>query len=118
VDPEVDIAPYGTESDSESDSDATTAKPKETQKKPKKKKSKLYREDDTTTQSKTKTPTGTRYAFGLDSGCGHGKQLTALIVEAGPGGITHRVEQVDCSASIREAEEETQGAAQQVLVGS
>ncbi|KAL2269581.1 hypothetical protein VTJ83DRAFT_1765 [Remersonia thermophila] len=41
---------------------------------------------------------GVRYAFGLDSGCGQGKQLTALILEADPSGsgIRHRVEQVDC----------------------
>ncbi|KAK4102186.1 Metallo-dependent phosphatase [Parathielavia hyrcaniae] len=39
---------------------------------------------------------GLRYAFGLDSGCGHGKALTALIIEAGPAGVGHRIEQVDC----------------------
>ncbi|KAK4459057.1 hypothetical protein QBC42DRAFT_275247 [Cladorrhinum samala] len=41
---------------------------------------------------------GTRYAFGLDSGCGHGKQLTALVIEIveGHGGVGHRIVQVDC----------------------
>ncbi|KAL1838685.1 hypothetical protein VTJ49DRAFT_2411 [Mycothermus thermophilus] len=42
---------------------------------------------------------GLRYAFGLDSGCGHGRQLTALILEADPsgeGGIKHRIEQAEC----------------------
>lgn len=39
---------------------------------------------------------GIRYAFGLDSGCGHGKRLTALILESTPDGIKHRIEQVDC----------------------
>jgi hypothetical protein len=44
---------------------------------------------------------GIRYAFGLDSGCVYGRQLTALILEAGPGGIMHRVEQVDCEAAVK-----------------
>ncbi|KAK3367048.1 Metallo-dependent phosphatase-like protein [Lasiosphaeria ovina] len=50
---------------------------------------------------------GIRYAFGLDSGCGHGRQLSALVIEAvaataGPEGdgegarITHHIVQVDC----------------------
>ncbi|KAK0717132.1 Metallo-dependent phosphatase-like protein [Lasiosphaeria miniovina] len=50
---------------------------------------------------------GIRYAFGLDSGCGHGRQLSALVIEAvaataSPEGdgegvrITHRIVQVDC----------------------
>ncbi|KAK3943159.1 Metallo-dependent phosphatase-like protein [Diplogelasinospora grovesii] len=39
---------------------------------------------------------GTRYAFGLDSGCGHGRKLTALIIETEGGHVTHRIEQVDC----------------------
>ena len=50
---------------------------------------------------------GIRYAFGLDSGCGHGRQLSALVIEALPpstgeisasGSIRHEVVQVDCSA--------------------
>ncbi|KAK0628643.1 Metallo-dependent phosphatase-like protein, partial [Bombardia bombarda] len=41
--------------------------------------------------------TGVRYAFGLDSGCGNGKQLSALVLEAGPDGVTHRIVQVDCA---------------------
>ncbi|EAQ89784.1 hypothetical protein CHGG_06403 [Chaetomium globosum CBS 148.51] len=45
---------------------------------------------------------GHRYAYGLDSGCGHGKQLTALVIEAvgdpaGRGAIRHHIEQVDCA---------------------
>ncbi|KAK3388970.1 Metallo-dependent phosphatase [Sordaria brevicollis] len=41
---------------------------------------------------------GTRYAYGLDSGCGHGKQLTALVLEVDERGIdiVHRIEQVVC----------------------
>jgi len=38
-----------------------------------------------------------RYAFGLDSGCVYGKQLTALVLEMGSdGGVGHRIVQVDC----------------------
>ncbi|KAH8908101.1 Metallo-dependent phosphatase [Coniochaeta sp. PMI_546] len=38
-----------------------------------------------------------RYAFGLDSGCVYGKQLTALVLEMGEdGGVRHRIVQVDC----------------------
>ncbi|SPQ19559.1 3fbd1cbf-455c-4bd5-9a4c-82e0df57131f [Thermothielavioides terrestris] len=37
-------------------------------------------------REKGKQETGLRYAFGLDSGCGHGRQLSALVVEAGPAG--------------------------------
>ncbi|KAK0729846.1 hypothetical protein B0H67DRAFT_559977 [Lasiosphaeris hirsuta] len=42
---------------------------------------------------------GIRYAFGIDSGCGHGRQLSALIIEAATpnGTVAHRVEQVECS---------------------
>lgn len=41
---------------------------------------------------------GTRYAYGLDSGCGHGKQLSALVLEVNQTGddIVHRIEQVEC----------------------
>jgi hypothetical protein len=48
-------------------------------------------------REKGKQETGLRYAFGLDSGCGHGRQLSALVVEAGPAGVSHTVVQVDCS---------------------
>lgn len=46
---------------------------------------------------------GVRYAFGIDSGCGHGRKLTALILEATePDGVViHRLEQVDCGAEGR-----------------
>ncbi|OIW31246.1 Metallo-dependent phosphatase [Coniochaeta ligniaria NRRL 30616] len=38
-----------------------------------------------------------RYAFGLDSGCVYGKQLTALVLEMGKdGGVRHRIVQVEC----------------------
>jgi hypothetical protein len=46
-----------------------------------------------------RTRPGTRYAFGLDSGCVYGKQLTALILEAGlegEHGIVHKIVQVNC----------------------
>ncbi|KAK5662935.1 hypothetical protein OQA88_6347 [Cercophora sp. LCS_1] len=50
---------------------------------------------------KMKRRKGTRYAFGLDSGCGHGRQLTALVVEAprADGFVAHRIEQVDCTSA-------------------
>jgi hypothetical protein len=46
---------------------------------------------------------GVRYAFGIDSGCGHGRKLTALVLEATePDGVVmHRLEQVDCGAEGR-----------------
>ncbi|KAK4453482.1 Bis-tetraphosphatase, symmetrical [Podospora aff. communis PSN243] len=50
-------------------------------------------------KKKKKGTKGIRYAFGLDSGCGHGRQLTALVLEAGPrpeDGVFHRIEQVEC----------------------
>jgi len=50
-------------------------------------------------KKKKKGKKGVRYAFGLDSGCGHGRQLSALVLEAGPrpeDGVLHRIEQVDC----------------------
>jgi hypothetical protein len=38
-----------------------------------------------------------RYAFGLDSGCVYGRQLSALVLEVGrDGGVRHRVVQVEC----------------------
>ncbi|KAK0655920.1 Metallo-dependent phosphatase-like protein [Cercophora newfieldiana] len=46
-----------------------------------------------------RTIKGIRYAFGIDSGCGHGRQLTALVLETGPkseDGVLHHIEQVDC----------------------
>ncbi len=55
---------------------------------------------------KTKKETGLRYAFGLDSGCGHGLKLTALILEAAPHGVEHRIEQVDCSGPVHGAQED------------
>jgi hypothetical protein len=50
-------------------------------------------------KKKEKGTKGIRYAFGIDSGCGHGRQLTALVLEAGPrpeDGVFHRIEQVEC----------------------
>ena len=50
-----------------------------------------------------KTRPGTRYAFGLDSGCVYGKQLTALVLEAGlegKQGIVHKVFQVNCDMAV------------------
>ncbi|KAK7424065.1 hypothetical protein QQX98_000675 [Neonectria punicea] len=45
---------------------------------------------------------GDRYAFGLDSGCVYGKQLTALVIEADAksGDIVHRIEQVDSKLAV------------------
>ena len=42
---------------------------------------------------------GIRYAIGLYSGCGQGRKLTALVVEAArpDGVVVHRIEQVDCA---------------------
>ncbi|KAK4236750.1 Metallo-dependent phosphatase-like protein [Achaetomium macrosporum] len=51
---------------------------------------------------KHKKVKGLRYAFGLDSGCGHGRQLTALIIEAGLDGVKHRIEQVECDLEAEE----------------
>ncbi|KAK3693968.1 Metallo-dependent phosphatase-like protein [Podospora appendiculata] len=54
----------------------------------KKKKKKKEKKD------KKKKKMGIRYAFGLDSGCGHGRQLTALVLEAN----RYRIVQVECVA--------------------
>jgi len=54
---------------------------------------------------KNKKQKGTRYAFGIDTGCGHGRQLTALVLELvteSPGPpkeerrVVHHIQQVDC----------------------
>ncbi|KAI8711938.1 Metallophos domain-containing protein [Fusarium sp. LHS14.1] len=43
------------------------------------------------------TVRGQRYAFGLDSGCVYGNQLSAMVVERSPdGGLSHSIVQVDC----------------------
>lgn len=49
-------------------------------------------------KKKPKKFKGTRYAYGLDSGCGHGRQLTALVLEVNESGddVVHRIEQVEC----------------------
>ncbi|KAL2128025.1 hypothetical protein VTI74DRAFT_9835 [Chaetomium olivicolor] len=59
------------------------------------------------TPNKDKKPKqkGLRYAFGLDSGCGHNRRLTALVIEAGPVGVSHRIVQVDCVPRVRSKEE-------------
>ncbi|EXF75924.1 calcineurin-like phosphoesterase [Colletotrichum fioriniae PJ7] len=38
----------------------------------------------------------TRYAFGLDSGCAYGRELSAMVIETSPDGsdVVHRIEQV------------------------
>ncbi|KAK4682587.1 hypothetical protein QC764_117430 [Podospora pseudoanserina] len=54
--------------------------------------------------NRPKKERGIRYAFGLDSGCGHGKKLTALVInlpvttttEGGQGEIKHEIVQVGC----------------------
>ncbi|KAM0426008.1 hypothetical protein ACHAPT_008637 [Fusarium lateritium] len=41
---------------------------------------------------------GQRYAFGLDSGCVYGNQLSAMVVErSSDGGLSHSIVQVDCA---------------------
>lgn len=37
-----------------------------------------------------------RYTFGLDSGCVYGRQLSALVIEAGKKTVEHTVVQVEC----------------------
>ncbi|KAJ4172732.1 hypothetical protein NW754_002935 [Fusarium falciforme] len=50
------------------------------------------------------TVKGQRYAFGLDSGCVYGNQLSAMVVErSSNGGLSHSIVQVDC---IKEDKEE------------
>ncbi|RMJ08917.1 hypothetical protein CDV36_011448 [Fusarium kuroshium] len=47
---------------------------------------------------------GQRYAFGLDSGCVYGNQLSAMVVERNSsGGLSHSIVQVDC---VKEDKEE------------
>lgn len=42
-----------------------------------------------------------RYAFGLDSGCVYGKQLSAMVLERGEdGGVRHRIVQVECEKAV------------------
>ncbi|KAK4192754.1 Metallo-dependent phosphatase-like protein [Podospora australis] len=48
---------------------------------------------------------GVRYAFGLDSGCGRGRRLSALVIEAGPDGVEHRVESIDCGVAVEDHED-------------
>ncbi|KAK0723944.1 hypothetical protein B0T21DRAFT_386085 [Apiosordaria backusii] len=82
VDPQVDITPYFEKQKGSNNK-------KGSHKKPKKEK-------------------GTRYAFGLDSGCGHGKKLTAMVIiipkeeegddiEGEGEIIKHEIVQVDCN---------------------
>jgi hypothetical protein len=85
VDPEADISPYSPPPSGPDNSDTDTQTKNKNKHNKKKKKQK-----------------GHRYAYGLDSGCGHGKQLTALVIEAvgdpaGRGAIRHHIEQVDCA---------------------
>ncbi|KAH6630327.1 hypothetical protein B0J18DRAFT_97602 [Chaetomium sp. MPI-SDFR-AT-0129] len=131
-----------TSNDSDTDADATdddainhpsptnTNKPSKKTKKPNKKNQ----------QKKKRKTSGLRYAFGLDSGCGHGKQLTALVLEAtldessttsmgeedydsyipnkhkpvaGQGIIKYTIEQVDCMTAAAEAEAEAEAGAEE-----
>lgn len=49
------------------------------------------------------TVKGQRYAFGLDSGCVYGNQLSAMVVEQSPeGGLSHSIVQVDCVKGDKE----------------
>lgn len=48
---------------------------------------------------------GETYAFGLDSGCVYGRQLSALVLERGSEGVSHKIVQVDCEkVEIKETE--------------
>jgi hypothetical protein len=48
------------------------------------------------------TPAPSRYAFGLDSGCVYGYQLSALILEAdATGDIKHTINSVDCEKATK-----------------
>lgn len=70
------------------------------------KKKENRKEKKKTGKKKKQKPTrGIRYAFGLDSGCGHGRQLSALVLEAAgeDGTIIHRIEQVDCGEVEKES---------------
>ncbi|KAL2161343.1 hypothetical protein VTH06DRAFT_8565 [Thermothelomyces fergusii] len=92
VDPEVDISPY-------------SGDPSSSKEKKKKKKNKggrghandAAKDDQEEAGQDRAAKKGIRYAFGLDSGCGHGRQLTALIIESTADGIKHRIEQVNCA---------------------
>ncbi|KAK1750260.1 Metallo-dependent phosphatase-like protein [Echria macrotheca] len=52
-------------------------------------------------KKKGKGTIGIRYAFGLDSGCGHGRKLSALVLEppGEDGKVAHWIEQVECGES-------------------
>jgi hypothetical protein len=51
----------------------------------------------TSVETEKKKKKADRYAFGLDSGCVYGRQLTALVLEVGSDGtIGHNIVQVDC----------------------
>lgn len=52
---------------------------------------------------------GVRYAFGLDSGCGHGRELTALVLKMpdANGVVAHRVKQVPCDETHSEDDTHT-----------
>ena len=50
---------------------------------------------------------GTRYAFGLDSGCGHGRKLSAMVIELGSDGIVKTtVADTECSAPSAKVDED------------
>ncbi|KAK3335666.1 Metallo-dependent phosphatase-like protein [Cercophora scortea] len=90
------------ESDSITDEIASNEKKKKgggnhhDEEKKKKKKDKKEKKKKKKKDKKKNKKTGIRYAFGLDSGCGHGRQLTALVLEAN----RHRIVQVECEKSL------------------
>ncbi|KAL2256478.1 hypothetical protein VTK26DRAFT_1602 [Humicola hyalothermophila] len=92
VSPEVDISPWESSSSSSSSfSEPASPDKKEEESETKKKKHKKKK-------NKKNKAKGLRYAFGLDSGCGHERQLTAMVLSAeAEGVITHQVVQVECS---------------------
>ncbi|KAL2180919.1 Metallo-dependent phosphatase-like protein [Thermothelomyces heterothallicus CBS 202.75] len=96
VDPVVDISPYsGFPSSSKKKKNKKNKKNKHKDKNGKDDTNDAAEDEDKAEDQGAKK--GIRYAFGLDSGCGHGRQLTALVIESGADGIKHRIEQVDCA---------------------
>ncbi|KAK4137101.1 Metallo-dependent phosphatase [Trichocladium antarcticum] len=111
--PKVDISPYrsspaslledeeaedGEEGGSDDDETADTSNNNNNNNNKKKKKDRKDRKHNKKKKDKKKgKEQGLRYAFGLDSGCGHGKQLTGLVIEATAEGVRGWVAQVECA---------------------
>ncbi|KAK4194130.1 Metallo-dependent phosphatase-like protein [Triangularia verruculosa] len=95
VDPQVDITPYAQKGGNNKNKNSKNNKNNKNNNK----------------KAKPKKEKGVRYAFGLDSGCGHGKRLTALVINlpttqeqqqrgddgtGSDGEIKHEIVQVSC----------------------